>query len=56
MSTHDLYVAAAYLWAAIGIGGLIFWILIDSRNRRRELAQLEASGVRRRSDRSEKAS
>ena len=52
MTTHDLFVAAAYACSAIGIAGLIAWILADQYNRRRELAQLEASGVRRRSDRS----
>lgn len=51
MSPHDLYVAAAYAFAAGGIAGLIAWILADQGARRRELAQLEASGVKRRSDR-----
>ena len=51
MSTYDLFVAAAYLLSAIGIAGLIGWILADQRARRRELAELEASGVRRRSER-----
>jgi heme exporter protein D len=50
MSVHDLYVVAAYAAATIGIAGLIVWVLADQRARRRELAQLEASGVRRRSD------
>jgi heme exporter protein D len=51
MSAHDLYVAAAYACSVIGIGGLIAWVLVDQRGRRRELAQLEASGARRRSGR-----
>jgi heme exporter protein D len=51
MTTHDLFVAAAYISAAIGIGGLIAWILADQHLRRRELAELEAAGVRRRSGR-----
>jgi heme exporter protein D len=55
MTTHDLFVAAAYAAAAIGIGGLMAWILIDQHNRRREIAELEASGVRRRSDRTGEA-
>jgi heme exporter protein D len=50
MNTHDLYVLAAYACAAIGVAGLIGWVLVDQHYRRRELAQLEASGVRRRSD------
>jgi heme exporter protein D len=51
MTTHDLFVTAAYACAAVGIGGLIAWILADQHSRRRELAELEASGIRRRSDR-----
>ncbi len=50
MSTHDLYVLAAYACAVVAVAALIGWVLVDQHNRRRELAQLEASGVRRRSD------
>lgn len=50
MSTHDLYVTAAYAITAIVLAGLIGWILLDQRARRRELAELEAAGIRRRSD------
>jgi len=53
MSTHDLFVAAAYVLSAICIAGLIGWLLLDQRARRRELAELEANGVRRRSERAE---
>ncbi len=51
MTAHALYVTAAYTASVIGLAGLIGWILLDGRARRRELAELEASGVRRRSDR-----
>ncbi|MCX7303029.1 MAG: heme exporter protein CcmD [Hyphomicrobiales bacterium] len=50
MTAHGLYVAAAYGVSALAITGLIAWILLDSRARRREMAQLEADGMRRRSD------
>ncbi|MBZ9737874.1 MULTISPECIES: heme exporter protein CcmD [unclassified Mesorhizobium] len=50
MSPHALYVTAAYAITAIVLAGLIGWILIDQRARKRELAELEAAGVRRRSD------
>lgn len=50
MSTHVLYVSAAYGISALVILGLIGWILIDQRNRKRELSRLEAAGIRRRSD------
>ncbi|PSJ53148.1 heme exporter protein CcmD [Kumtagia ephedrae] len=52
MSAHALYVTAAYAASIAGLAGLIGWILLDGRARRRELAELEASGIRRRSDRS----
>ncbi|MGO4832348.1 heme exporter protein CcmD [Rhizobiaceae sp. 2RAB30] len=51
MSVHALYVTAAYGATVIVMAGLIGWLLIDRNGRRRELAELEASGVRRRSDR-----
>ena len=50
MTAHALYVAAAYGISAVVIVGLVGWILADQRGRRREIAELEASGVRRRSD------
>ena len=51
MTAHALYVTAAYGVSALAIAGLIAWVLLDSRARRREMAELEASGLRRRSDR-----
>ena len=56
MSAHALYVAAAYGVSAVAIAGLILWILADQRARKREMAELEAAGFRRRSDRSGTAS
>ena len=50
MSVHALYVLAAYGISAVAIAGLIAWVLLGQAARRRELAELEASGVRRRSD------
>lgn len=51
MTAHALYVFAAYAISALVLAGLVFWILGDQRGRRREMAELEASGARRRSDR-----
>lgn len=51
MTAHALYVTAAYGVSALAIIGLIAWVMLDQRARRRELADLEASGVRRRSNR-----
>jgi heme exporter protein D len=50
MTAHALYVSAAYGVSALTIAGLIAWILLDRRARQRELAELEAAGLRRRSD------
>ncbi|BCM22464.1 heme exporter protein CcmD [Mesorhizobium sp. J8] len=52
MSAHVLFVTAAYAITAVVLAGLIGWILLDQRARKRELAALEAAGVRRRSDKS----
>ena len=50
---HLWFVAAAYGISAIVIAGLILWALLDGRGRRRDIAELEAGGVHRRSARDE---
>lgn len=50
MTTHALYVAAAYAVSALALAGLAGWILLDYRGRKRDLAQLDAAGLKRRSD------
>ncbi|MER8481576.1 heme exporter protein CcmD [Mesorhizobium sp. M1322] len=55
MSVHALYVTAAYVISAVVLAGLIGWILFDQQARKRDLAELEASGVRRRSDKARKS-
>jgi heme exporter protein D len=50
MSAHAIYVTAAYAASAIVLAALIGWILLDGRARRRDLAELEAEGIRRRSE------
>lgn len=50
MSVHALYVTAAYAVSALALTGLVGWIWLDYRGRMRDLARLEASGLRRRSD------
>jgi heme exporter protein D len=50
MSAHALYVTAAYGITGVVLAGLIGWVLLDQRARKRELAELEAAGIRRRSD------
>ena len=46
---HFWFIAAAYGITALAIAGLIGWILLDQAARKRELAELEKRGVRRRS-------
>jgi len=53
MTAHAIYVLAAYGITGLTLAGLIGWIVGDHRARRRELAELEAHGMRRRSDRLE---
>ena len=47
--THAGYILAAYLAAALVIGGLVVWVVADNRMQKRRIEQLEAEGVRRRS-------
>ena len=55
MSAHALYVTAAYGISALVLAGLIGWIIFDQRARQREMAEIEAAGMRRRSDREARA-
>ncbi|MCJ9674180.1 MULTISPECIES: heme exporter protein CcmD [unclassified Neorhizobium] len=47
--SHTFYIAMSYAVSAIVILCLIGWTWLDGRARRQELAELEASGIRRRS-------
>lgn len=47
--SHGSYIALSYAAAALLIGGLTLYIWLAGRIRRREIARLEAEGVRRRS-------
>ena len=48
--SHFAFVALAYGVTAVTVAVLILWIVFDQIGRRADLAALEASGVRRRSD------
>jgi heme exporter protein D len=52
--SHAAYVAAAYGIAALVLAGLLAWLFLDYRGRRRDLADLEARGVGRRARRGER--
>lgn len=49
--SHAFYVMASYVAAFAVAAGLVLWVWLDHRARHRELAQLEAAGIRRRSAR-----
>jgi len=48
--SHLAYVTAAYALSGLALAGLLGWILLDQSARKRELADLERRGVRRRSE------
>ena len=47
--SHVAFVSIAYAVTAVVILALIAWVLLDQRARRREITDLEARGIRRRS-------
>jgi heme exporter protein D len=47
--THTFYIATSYGITVVTILCLIGWTWLDGRARKKELAELEASGIRRRS-------
>jgi heme exporter protein D len=47
--THAGFILAAYGIAILVVVVLFVWIVVDGRSQRRQLAELEARGVRRRS-------
>jgi heme exporter protein D len=46
---HAGFIVASYAAAAIIVAGLIAWVMLDFRAQRRNLAELEARGITRRS-------
>ncbi|MCO6391080.1 heme exporter protein CcmD [Aliihoeflea aestuarii] len=46
---HVAFVSAAYGVTFLVLASIALWLFIDHRARKRELADLEARGVRRRS-------
>jgi len=51
LGPHADFIVAAYAVAVLVVALLIGWVVLDHRTQQRRLAQLEASGVTRRSDR-----
>ena len=56
LGPHAAFIVTAYAAATVVIGGLIAWVLLDYRAQLRKLADLEARGITRRSDRAAPAS
>jgi heme exporter protein D len=55
LGPHAAFVIAAYAAALAVVIGLIAWVIADHAAQRRLLADLEARGVSRRSDKAEAA-
>lgn len=51
LGPHADFIIAAYGVAAIVVGALIAWVWLDGRRQMRALADLEARGITRRSER-----
>jgi heme exporter protein D len=51
LGTHADFIIAAYAVAAVIVGALLAWVVLDHRQQSRALADLEARGILRRSDR-----
>ncbi len=51
LGPHAVFIWAAYAVVAAAIAGLLAWLVQDGRRHERRLAELEAQGIRRRSDR-----
>ena len=50
MSEHDVFVYASYGLGALILSGLVVWLWFDRNATVKELARLERTGLRRRSD------
>jgi heme exporter protein D len=49
LGPHAVFIWASYVVVAVVIAGLVAWLTIDGRRHQRQLGELEAQGVRRRS-------
>nr|WP_272213141.1 heme exporter protein CcmD [Marinicella sp. W31]MDC2879088.1 heme exporter protein CcmD [Marinicella sp. W31] len=47
--SHTFFITTAYGATALVFAGLVVWLVLDGRARKRELAALEKAGARRRS-------
>jgi heme exporter protein D len=52
LGPHAAFVVGAYTVALLIVAALVGWVLIDNRQQRQILTDLEAKGITRRSERS----
>jgi heme exporter protein D len=52
LGPHAAFIVSAYAFALLVVATMIGWIVVDHRQQTRQLADLEARGVTRRSERS----
>jgi heme exporter protein D len=52
LGPHADFIIGAYAFATLIVAGMIGWIVLDHRRQTRRLADLEARGLTRRSERS----
>lgn len=50
LGPHAVYIWASYVAVAAALAGLITWLVTDAKRLNRAIADLDARGVRRRSD------
>jgi heme exporter protein D len=50
LGPHAVFIWGSYAAVALALAGLIAWLLLDGRRLKRTLAELDARGLRRRSD------
>jgi heme exporter protein CcmD len=51
LGPHAAYIWAAYAVVALGLAGLVAWLVLDGRRQQHLVDELEARGVRRRARR-----
>lgn len=51
LGPHAAFIVAAYAVGIVVVAGLIAWVMLEYRAQTRALADLEARGVKRRSER-----
>lgn len=50
MGPHAPFILASYAIVVVAVGGLLAWLIIQGMETERRIRDLEAKGVRRRSD------